>query len=150
MAYGAEGIGLLRSELFYISCAHLPSVQEEIDFYRKIIAITKRRPLPFVSLTWGRIKPCRFVSTFTEENPQLGNKRNPLPFSSSRPPQQPSHECPECLQTCHCKSCTAVCGHTGRPEKGNLSHPERMPQTAIEFEALSIGIWQKFHRLPVG
>lgn len=74
MAYGAEGIGLLRSELFYISCAHLPSVQEEIDFYRKIIAITKRRPITIRLLDLGADKTLPFVSTFTEENPQLGNR----------------------------------------------------------------------------
>ena len=74
MAYGAEGIGLLRSELFYISCGHLPSFQEEADFYRKIIAITKRRPITIRLLDLGADKTLPFLSTFVEKNPQLGNR----------------------------------------------------------------------------
>ena len=74
MAYGAEGIGLLRSELFYLSCTKLPSIQEEIDFYRKIIAITKRRPITVRLLDLGADKTLPFLSSFSEENPQLGNR----------------------------------------------------------------------------
>jgi len=74
MACGADGIGLLRSELFYISCAHQPSVQEEIDFYRRIIAITKRKPLSIRLLDLGADKTLPFLHSHHEENPQLGNR----------------------------------------------------------------------------
>lgn len=74
VAYGAEGVGLLRTELFYLSAAHQPSVEEERDFYRKIIGILKRKPLTIRLLDLGADKSLPFLKTYEEENPQLGTR----------------------------------------------------------------------------
>lgn len=72
MAYGAEGIGLLRSELYYMSCQKLPTVDDEVQFYRNIIAITKRRPITIRLLDLGADKTLPYLQSFNEQNPQLG------------------------------------------------------------------------------
>ncbi len=72
VAYGAEGVGLLRTELYYLSSAHQPSIEEEIEFYRKIIGVLKRRPLTIRLLDIGADKSLPFLKSYEEENPQLG------------------------------------------------------------------------------
>jgi phosphotransferase system enzyme I (PtsI) len=74
MAYGAEGIGLLRSELFYMSCSKMPCIDEEVEFYRKIIAVTKRKPITIRLLDLGADKTLPYLHSFAEENPQLGHR----------------------------------------------------------------------------
>ncbi|MFP4240599.1 MAG: phosphoenolpyruvate--protein phosphotransferase [Chitinispirillaceae bacterium] len=86
MAYGAEGVGLLRTELFYMSAAHQPSLEEERDFYIQITGILKRKPLTIRLLDLGADKSLPFLKTYEEENPQLGTRgiryllRNPELF----------------------------------------------------------------------
>ncbi|MDG5815201.1 phosphoenolpyruvate--protein phosphotransferase [Chitinispirillales bacterium ANBcel5] len=72
MKYGAEGVGLLRTELFYMSCKHQPSVDEEVRFYTDIISILKNRPLTIRLLDLGADKSLPFLKSYEEENPQLG------------------------------------------------------------------------------
>lgn len=69
---GAEGIGLLRTEPFYMSFSHTPSVEEEYDFYATMMSIIKKLPITIRLLDLGADKYPSYVSMFDEENPQLG------------------------------------------------------------------------------
>ena len=70
--YGAEGVGLLRSELYYMSLGRLPSIEEEREFYLGIADILKRKPLTIRLLDLGADKSPPFLEFYKEENPQLG------------------------------------------------------------------------------
>jgi phosphoenolpyruvate-protein phosphotransferase (PTS system enzyme I) len=72
MKHRAKGIGLLRSEFFYLSRPCLPAVQEECDFYVKIIKTMKQRPVTIRLLDTGADKTLPCLPPFREENPQLG------------------------------------------------------------------------------
>jgi len=72
MKHRAKGIGLLRSEFFYLSRTCLPAVQEECDFYVKIIKTMKQRPVTVRLLDIGADKTLPCLPPFREENPQLG------------------------------------------------------------------------------
>jgi phosphoenolpyruvate-protein phosphotransferase len=69
---GAEGIGLLRSELFYLSREALPSIDEETAFYESIMALCGQRPLTVRLLDIGADKTLPYLNTVCEENPHLG------------------------------------------------------------------------------
>ena len=69
---GAEGIGLLRSELFYLSLKKLPSVDEEASYYESIITLCKDRPVTIRLLDTGADKTLPYLAPQREENPYLG------------------------------------------------------------------------------
>ncbi|MDR0307379.1 MAG: phosphoenolpyruvate--protein phosphotransferase [Chitinispirillales bacterium] len=71
-AYGAEGVGLLRTELYYMSQDHKPPVEEELEFYRSISCIMKEKPVAIRLLDLGADKLPSFLNFYEEENPQLG------------------------------------------------------------------------------
>lgn len=71
---GAEGIGLLRSELFYMSQSKVPSLQEEYDFYKKVLKMSKGRPVTIRLLDVGADKSPATLNIPNEESPQLGTK----------------------------------------------------------------------------
>ncbi len=69
---GAEGIGLLRSELFYLSLKKLPSVEEETSYYESIIALCSNKPVTIRLLDTGADKTLPYLAPLREENPSLG------------------------------------------------------------------------------
>ena len=69
---GAEGIGLLRTELFYLSLSRLPTVEEEARYYREILSLCKEKPLTIRLLDTGADKTLPYLATPREENPYLG------------------------------------------------------------------------------
>jgi len=71
--YGAEGIGLYRSEFIYIAKSpDLPTEEEHYEIYRRLI--DEMRPLPTVIRTFdlGGKKLAREVIGSKEDNPVLG------------------------------------------------------------------------------
>ena len=72
IANGAAGIGLLRTELFYMSCAAMPSVQEEFDYYAEILTLAQNRPVTIRLLDVGADKNVPYLKWYNEENPQMG------------------------------------------------------------------------------
>ncbi len=70
--YGAEGIGLLRSEFFYLGSRSLPQPQDELEFYQKIHQSAGERPITIRLLDLGADKTLPYVKTEPETNPQLG------------------------------------------------------------------------------
>ncbi|HMD67939.1 MAG TPA: phosphoenolpyruvate--protein phosphotransferase [Chitinivibrionales bacterium] len=69
---GAEGIGLLRSELFYLSLKKLPTVDEESFYYESIIALCNNKPVTIRLLDTGADKTLPYLAPQREENPYLG------------------------------------------------------------------------------
>jgi phosphoenolpyruvate-protein kinase (PTS system EI component) len=69
---GAEGIGLLRTEMFYLSLNRLPTVDEESRYYRDILSQCKGKPLTIRLLDTGADKTLPYLATPHEENPYLG------------------------------------------------------------------------------
>ncbi|HUI91735.1 MAG TPA: phosphoenolpyruvate--protein phosphotransferase [Chitinivibrionales bacterium] len=69
---GAAGIGLLRTELFYLSLSRLPTVEEETRYYRDIISLCRDKPLTIRLLDTGADKTLPYLATPREENPYLG------------------------------------------------------------------------------
>lgn len=69
---GAEGIGLLRSELFYLSRKALPSIDEETAFYESVMTLCGERPLTIRLLDIGADKTPPYLDAMREENPYLG------------------------------------------------------------------------------
>jgi phosphoenolpyruvate-protein phosphotransferase len=69
---GAEGVGLLRTELFYLSRGSIPEIQKETAFYKKILNIFKGLPVTFRLLDIGSDKNIPELPSFDESNPQMG------------------------------------------------------------------------------
>jgi phosphotransferase system enzyme I (PtsI) len=71
---GAEGIGLLRSEFFYLAHQEMPTLEAETDFYCDVLRGLHRRPVTIRLLDIGADKPLPYLQLPPEENPQLGNR----------------------------------------------------------------------------
>ena len=71
-AAGAQGIGLLRTELFYLSQAALPTIDKEFDYYREIISLSRNQPVTIRLLDVGADKNLPYAPGCKEENPQMG------------------------------------------------------------------------------
>lgn len=74
VANGADGIGLLRSELTFARWEHLPGVEEQLSVYRKVARVLGNRPMVVRTLDVGADKPVRFLSLPPEPNPALGKR----------------------------------------------------------------------------
>jgi phosphoenolpyruvate-protein phosphotransferase (PTS system enzyme I) len=71
---GAAGIGLLRSELFYLSQSGKPTIKDESDYYAEVFSLFKNRPITIRLLDLGADKNLPYLRSFEEENPQLGTR----------------------------------------------------------------------------
>ena len=71
--YGAEGIGLYRSEIFYLSQESYPSLEKQQSVYANIIqSIPANHPVIFRTLDIGADKAAPYMGFQQEENPFLG------------------------------------------------------------------------------
>ncbi len=72
---GAEGIGLLRSELLFLDRANVPSEDEQEAVYRAVAeAVGPGRPIVVRTFDVGGDKPMRWLPLPEEENPALGER----------------------------------------------------------------------------
>ncbi len=69
---GADGIGLLRSEFFYLARPDMPTLEAETDFYHDVLRSMHKRPVTIRLLDIGADKPLPYLQLPPEENPQLG------------------------------------------------------------------------------
>ena len=69
---GAEGIGLVRTELLFLGRSTPPSVGEQRATYARILEIIGDRPVVFRTLDVGGDKPAEWQSAAVEPNPALG------------------------------------------------------------------------------
>ncbi len=73
--YGAEGIGLYRSEIFFLSLDHYPSIEEQVEVYTKIVdSVEAHKMVVFRTLDIGADKSAPYMSLLQEENPFMGNR----------------------------------------------------------------------------
>jgi len=71
---GAKGIGLVRSEIFYMTLEKTPSIEEEADFYKKLIICGKNKPITVRLLDIGADKNLPYMASIHENNPELGTR----------------------------------------------------------------------------
>ncbi|QYE33888.1 phosphoenolpyruvate--protein phosphotransferase [Polymorphobacter sp. PAMC 29334] len=72
VAAGAEGCGLLRTELLFLDRATPPDVAEQTRHYQCIVDALGDRPLIVRTLDIGGDKPAPYLALPPEENPALG------------------------------------------------------------------------------
>lgn len=71
-AAGADGIGLLRSELLFLDRPEPPDEHEQVAAYEEICAALEGRPVVLRTLDVGGDKPLPYVTVPVEANPFLG------------------------------------------------------------------------------
>lgn len=70
--YPAQGVGLFRTELCFLSAKHEPSVAEQASIYGEVLAAFPGQKVVIRTLDAGSDKPVPFVIHPDEENPALG------------------------------------------------------------------------------
>ncbi|MBN1308273.1 MAG: phosphoenolpyruvate--protein phosphotransferase [Chitinispirillaceae bacterium] len=71
-AVGADGIGLLRTEILFISAERLLGENEQFAYYKKIVEMMGGKSVTFRMLDVGGDKPLSFLRIKKEDNPYLG------------------------------------------------------------------------------
>jgi phosphotransferase system enzyme I (PtsI) len=71
-AVGADGIGLLRSEILFIKAERLLDEEEQYSYYKEIVEIMEGKVVTFRMLDVGGDKPLSFLKLKKEKNPYLG------------------------------------------------------------------------------
>ncbi len=69
---GAMGIGLYRTEFFYLRGAHLPDEEGQYRAYRRVVLAVRPRPVVIRTLDAGGDKFAAYLGTSRETNPFLG------------------------------------------------------------------------------
>ena len=69
---GAEGIGLYRTELQFMTQAKVPKRSEQVKFYSHILDIANGKPVNFRTLDIGYDKILPYLKRVKEPNPALG------------------------------------------------------------------------------
>jgi len=72
LAVGADGVGLFRTEFFYLDRAELPSEEEQFEAYRAVAEQIAPRPVIFRTMDLGGDKVASYLGTTHETNPFLG------------------------------------------------------------------------------
>jgi phosphotransferase system enzyme I (PtsI) len=70
--HGAEGVGLYRTEFFYLSRSTLPTEEAQYNAYRTIAEAMSPRPVNIRTLDVGGDKFASYLGTPIERNPFLG------------------------------------------------------------------------------
>lgn len=70
--FGAEGIGLLRTEFLYLDRRTAPGEDEQVEAYRRILEPMGGRPVVARTLDVGGDKPLPYLDLGHEANPFLG------------------------------------------------------------------------------
>lgn len=72
LEYGAEGVGLFRSEFLFIGNAEPPSVEEQTAAYAQLLSRFPGKKVVIRMLDAGADKPLPFLTPEDEPNPALG------------------------------------------------------------------------------
>ncbi|MCE5209476.1 MAG: phosphoenolpyruvate--protein phosphotransferase [Chloroflexi bacterium] len=72
LEYGAEGVGLLRTEFLFLGRETPPSEEEQYLVYRDILEQFGQKPVIFRTLDIGGDKPAHYLKIAKENNPFLG------------------------------------------------------------------------------
>lgn len=71
-AFGAEGSGLLRTELLFMGRTTLPGEEEQFEFYKSVALQANEKPVVVRTLDIGGDKPLPYLHLPAEQNPFLG------------------------------------------------------------------------------
>ncbi len=74
IGFGAEGVGLLRTEFLFLDRPTPPSEEEQFEVYRDIVLALAGRPSIIRTLDVGGDKPLSYLPLPAEENPFLGQR----------------------------------------------------------------------------
>jgi phosphoenolpyruvate-protein phosphotransferase len=72
LEYGAEGVGLLRTEFLYMDRQSMPNEMEQVQAYKDIFEVMGDRPLVVRTLDIGGDKEVDYLGLSDEPNPFLG------------------------------------------------------------------------------
>jgi phosphotransferase system, enzyme I, PtsP len=72
LRYGAEGIGLLRSEFSFLTYEDFPDENQQLTLYNRILDAVGKRPVTIRTLDIGADKYPPYMRVPREENPFLG------------------------------------------------------------------------------
>lgn len=72
LSQGAEGVGLLRTELLFMDRESLPTEEEQFQFYQSVLLRAGGRPVTIRTLDIGGDKPLPYMGLTPEANPFLG------------------------------------------------------------------------------
>lgn len=70
--YGAEGVGLYRTEVAFLSHRDFLSEEEQFEIYRRVVVALAGKPLTIRTLDLGADKYPRYLHIPREDNPFLG------------------------------------------------------------------------------
>ena len=68
----ADGIGLYRTELLFMTAKNLPDLQTQTDAYKRALVLAKNKPVVFRTLDIGSDKVLPYFESQNEENPAMG------------------------------------------------------------------------------
>ncbi|MGI9277371.1 MAG: phosphoenolpyruvate--protein phosphotransferase [Endozoicomonas sp.] len=71
-AYGAEGIGLFRTEMMYMERSRAPDESEQLWIYSSVVRVARNKPVIIRTLDVGADKPVDYFQLDNEQNPFLG------------------------------------------------------------------------------
>ena len=69
---GAEGVGLFRTEFLFLSATQAPTIAQQRESYRELLAAFPGKKVVVRMLDAGADKPLAFLNDAHEENPALG------------------------------------------------------------------------------
>ncbi|MFJ2370523.1 phosphoenolpyruvate--protein phosphotransferase [Microbacterium sp. NPDC087665] len=72
VARGAEGVGLFRTEFLFLSATQAPTIAQQRESYRELLAAFPGKKVVVRMLDAGADKPLAFLNDAHEENPALG------------------------------------------------------------------------------
>jgi phosphotransferase system enzyme I (PtsI) len=78
---GAQGSGLVRTEFMFMESGEPPTVDEQVEYYRKVLAAFPGERVVIRTMDIGADKPLPFVRRDPEENPALGVRGLRLGFA---------------------------------------------------------------------
>ena len=71
---GVDGVGLLRTEFLYMSSKHMPTEEEQLVSYQKVLRAAGGRPVVLRTLDIGGDKTLDYFPLPKEDNPFLGER----------------------------------------------------------------------------
>ncbi len=69
---GADGVGLFRTELFFMLSDRMPRLERQVQSYKAVLAEAGDKPVVFRSLDVGGDKVLPYLRSLPEENPAIG------------------------------------------------------------------------------
>ena len=72
MEYGADGVGLFRSEFLYLEKETFPTEEEQFQVYKQVAETMAGKPVIIRTLDIGADKQCDYFELKKEENPAMG------------------------------------------------------------------------------